>query len=320
MTGGTILAAGTALDSAEEWQSAVLSVVAAAVYVAGMALQQRGNLQVMERAAAAGEDRSGRKVLTNLVWWAGMATMAAGFALHAVALGFGSLVVVQPLQVTQVMFMVPASAWVAHTAIRRNDWLAASAVAVGLALFLLAGRPGEGGSVDVGEGSWLIVAAASALGATVLAVASRWVPTYAAALLGTATGVIYGLQGAILKQATGQVGDASLAEVATWWAIPAVVAVNLCALVGQNLALRAGRLSSALATIAVATPVVSAAIGLWLFGETLHTAPLSLAGMAVGIALTVVGVSRLAASPSLLAIETDVEEDAAVDATGPEAN
>lgn len=300
-----VVVAATSLDSSSEWISAVVSVVAAGVYVTGMALQQKGNLAVMTRAAEQGTpgDAGARKVLSNGIWWAGMATMVLGFVLHATALGLGSLAVVQPLQVTEIIFMVPASAWVAHVAIRHRDWYAAGAVAAGLALFLIATQPGQGGEVSSGSGSWLVVTGCVFAAVALLLLGARRLPRYRAALLGAMTGVIYGLQGALLKQATGELGDIRLADVATWWGIPAVIAVNVAAIVGQNLAMRAGRLSAALSTITVATPVVSTIIGVTLFGEQLSTTPLALVGAGVGFTITVVGVVLLAASPALLAAD-----------------
>ena len=41
---------------------------------------------------------------------------------------------VQVLQVTQIVFMVPLSAWVGHLALRRQDWVGGALVAVGLVL------------------------------------------------------------------------------------------------------------------------------------------------------------------------------------------
>jgi drug/metabolite transporter (DMT)-like permease len=299
--------AATALNSSAEWIAAVIAILAAGVYVIGMALQQKGNLAVMTRAAEAGrpQDAGARKVLANGLWWVGMATMIFGFVLHAVALGIGSLAVVQPLQVTEIIFMIPASAWVAHVAITRRDWLSAAAVAVGLAMFLVATQPGQGDEVASGPSGWLVTFAAVAAAAVALYLVAQRETRYRAALLGAMTGVVFGLQAAVLKQATGQLGDIELGDASTWWAIPTVMAVNLVALVGQNLAMRAGRLSAALSTITVLTPAVSTLLGIALFGETLNSAPLNIVAATIGVAVTVAGVVQLAASPALLAAEGD---------------
>jgi len=305
--GGQPVLGATALNTSTEWISAVLAVLAAAVYVLGMSLQQRANLHVMKVAADAGtpNDAGARKVLRSGLWWVGMGTMVVGFVLHATALGLGSLAVVQPLQVTEIIFMVPASAWVAHTAIARRDWYSAGAVAVGLALFLVATQPGQGGEVATGPNRWLLVFALILVAAAALFEAGRRNRTYRAARFGAMTGVVFGLQGAVLKQATGQLGDIEVSDVSTWWAIPAVTVVNLAALVGQNVAMRAGRLSSALSIITVVTPAVSTVLGIALFGETLSTTPSNVVIAGVGVGITVGGVIRLAASPALLAVEAE---------------
>lgn len=306
------LLGATALNSSGEWIAALIAILAAGVYVIGMAFQQKGNLAVMARAAEAGtpDDAGARKVLANGLWWVGMGTMILGFVLHAVALGLGSLAVVQPLQVTEIIFMIPASAWVAHVAITRRDWLSAGAVAIGLAMFLIATQPGQGNEVAGGPSGWITAFVLVFGAAAVLYVTGQRTPRYKAALLGAMTGVIYGLQGALLKQATGQLGDTVAGDVSTWWAIPTVMVVNVIALVGQNLAMRAGRLSAALSTITVFTPAVSTLLGITLFGETLNSSAPNVAVAALGVIITVAGVVQLAASPALLAVEGDREDSA----------
>lgn len=277
----------------------LLAIVAAFVYTAGLAFQQKGNLVVMDRGP---EARSGWLAVVTNRWWAvGFAVTLGGFGLHAVALNLGALAVVQPLQVTQLVFMLPFSAWVAHVATRREDWVAALVVVAGLGGFLAAAQPGEGlASAPLSD--WVLPGAILLAAVVVLLAAARVAGPLKAALLGTATGVLYGLQGATLKQATVDVAD-GLDVAVTSWSVYATIVVGVSAVIVQNLALRAGRLSSAQTTLTVMTPLASTFIGITVFAEPLETDPLRLGLTLVAVAVTFAGTARLARSPALVAAD-----------------
>jgi drug/metabolite transporter (DMT)-like permease len=96
----------------------------------------------------------------------------AGFVLHGVALAIWSLTLVQILQVSQIVFMVPLSVWVAHVALRRGDWAGGALVGVGLVGLLLALSAGQ----DTRQGSvasWTLVCAGSAVAIAVLVLWGR---------------------------------------------------------------------------------------------------------------------------------------------------
>lgn len=55
-------------------------------------------------------------------WLAGSLGDTAAFAMQAVALGFGSLLLVQPLIVTQLVFALPLAAWWAGRRPSAGSW------------------------------------------------------------------------------------------------------------------------------------------------------------------------------------------------------
>jgi hypothetical protein len=123
-----------------------------------------------------------------------------------------------------------------------------------------------------------------------------------APLLGLAAGFVFGIEGATLKIASDNLADGlSLAHVfgpAVW----ATLALALVGVVIQNMALRAGRLSVALSTMTIATPVTSAVIGVALFGENLDVTTLTVAiavvaSLLAGIGVVVLSQSVAASSP-----------------------
>jgi drug/metabolite transporter (DMT)-like permease len=105
-----------------------LAVVSAFAYTLGLALQQKANVATV----GAGGSRATTvwRVVSSRWWIAGFVLGVAGFFLHGVALAVGSLTLVQILQVSQIVFMVPMSAWVAHAALRRRDWTGGALVGI----------------------------------------------------------------------------------------------------------------------------------------------------------------------------------------------
>lgn len=313
-----LAAAGeSAVNEWGELIAGIVAVVAAGVFVGGMALMQKGNLLVMERAQRDPTRTSGAvATVTHPIWIVGAVTMAVGFGLHAVALGLGSIAVVQPLQVSQIIFMVPFSAWVVHASIRRQDWLGAGLVVAGLAAFIVATQPTEGVDTVGGWEGWVLWTGIILAVTVALWLVAYRVPPYKAALMGTAVGVLYGLEAGVLKQAVGQLGDGPVfTEISTWWAIPSILAICVALVFLQNVAMRAGRLSASLSTITVVSPISAAVLGIALFEESISTTPLAIVGALAGTTVAIVGVVMLARSPALLAAD---EAEEAEDVPEPE--
>jgi hypothetical protein len=112
-------------------------------------------------------------------------------------------------------------------------------------------------------------------------------------LLGITAGVIWGIQGALLKE-TSELFERGIADALTSWPTYATALLGLFGLIAQNGALRAGRLAVAASLITVTNPVVSSIIGVTAFEEDLRTgAGYTAAAVACAIAVAW-GVSLLA--------------------------
>ncbi len=103
-----------------------------------------------QRAAASVPDDGGGGLrlmgvlLRNKLWWTGTLCDAGGFVCQAAALGVGSLLLVQPMLVTTLLFALPLGARWAHRRLRRSDWVWAGLLAVALATFVISGEPTAG--------------------------------------------------------------------------------------------------------------------------------------------------------------------------------
>ncbi|EUA16710.1 hypothetical protein I553_1704 [Mycobacterium xenopi 4042] len=96
--------------------------------------------------------------LRDTRWWLGGVAAVASFGLQAVALALGSVVLVQALQVTALLFALPINARLTRHPVSRWEWVWAVLVAAAVAVFIVVGDPSAG--VQRGSAAaWTVVAA-----------------------------------------------------------------------------------------------------------------------------------------------------------------
>jgi len=226
-----------------------------------------------------------------------MGTLAdvVGFALHAVALRDGPLTLVQPLLVSTLVFALVLRQLLDHRRPRRNELAWASALAVGLVLFLTIATPDDGVAQPAGTLPTVLVSTLIGLGIAGFFIAGRRrTGSAAAALLGTATGLSYAGAAGLLKQDMGTL-DRGVGALATSWALYALIGVGGFSLLLNQLAYQAGPLRASLPTIMTVDPIVSLLIGVAVFDEHFRSGPADLLGELIGLVLVVgaaVGLTR----------------------------
>ena len=119
------------------------------------------------------------------------------------------------------------------------------------------------------------------------------VPTVRAALLGTASGILFGLAAALTKTVVSGLGDGFVAVV-TDWHLYALAAVSIVAFWLEQAALQTGALASAVATTMAFDPLSSIVFGLVLFDEKLHTTALGITLSVISLAAALFGLVLLA--------------------------
>lgn len=257
-----------------------LALLAALLFALGTVLQQKAGLD----APASAEGSSGGLLLRMArrpLWLLGIAADALGFVAQFIALTIGRLAVVQPLLVSSVVFALPLGALLTRQRVRRRDVGAALVVTAALAGFLLLANP-SGGRDDAPLGAWLVAGAACGGVAALLVLLARSAPpARRAALLGTATGVLFGLSAALTKAVGDRLGN-GLLELLLDWHVYLLIVVGYASLTLSQLSLQTGVLAPAVATSMAFDPVASVVLGTTLLQESLHQ---SAAGAAAALTL-----------------------------------
>ena len=270
----------------------VLALVAALLFALGTVLQQRAGLEAPSVGASS---ELLLRMARRPVWLAGIAADGLGFAAQATALGVGRLAIVQPLLIASVVFALPLGARFSGQRIRRVDIGAAGLVVAALVAFLLIAEP-SGGSDDAPLGEWLVVGGACALACAALILFGRiGSPPRRAALLGTATGILFALSAALTKVVVDELDDGIFQMFADWH-LYALVVVGYASMTLNQLALNTGSLAPAVATSMAFDPITSVILGVTLLDESLRTTAIEGVGLALALAAALAGMAILARS------------------------
>jgi drug/metabolite transporter (DMT)-like permease len=281
----------------------VLALVGAVLFAFGTVLQQKG---AMEEAGDESLDAGGLvRLLRKPVWLLGVAIDGAGYACQAAALGIGTIVVVQPLLVLSVVFALPIGARLTGQRVGRRELWGAVAVVAGLVLFTVLSDP-EGGNDDATDRAWIIGAVAAGGVSLVLFLASRKTsaPGARAALIGTASGVLFGLIAALTKATVDRL-DEGIVNVLADWHLYGLIATSVIAFALLQSALATGALAPALSTVMVFETIVGVACGIWLLDEELHETAWGIVVTIVSLLIVIGGLVALSRSQGAAEARTD---------------
>jgi drug/metabolite transporter (DMT)-like permease len=245
------------------------------------------------------------RLLRSPLWVVGIACDALAYGFQFVALGHGSLVLVQPLLVCGLLFALPLGAWLAGARMKSRDWSGAVLIVTGLAVFLVVASPGRG-STDVDSWLQLCLLTFAAVGAVVMLARGRASRTRAA-LLAAAAGLIYGLTAALTKTVAHLLGI-GVGPLLKSWELYVLVVAGVGGMLLAQSAFQAGPLDASLPVLTVVDPVVSIAIGALAFGEGIRTGALPSVLELAGIAAMSVGVFMLSHAEAVHAVHDEVAE------------
>jgi len=270
----------------------VIALVAALLFALGSVLQQKAGMDEPEASEGSGSGLLLR-MARRPVWLAGIAADALGFAGQAIALTIGRLAVVQPVLAFSMVFALPLGNRLTGQRVTRSDVGAALLVSFSLVAFLAFANP-TGGRDDAPLGQWLVAGAVcGGLCVPLVLAAKRSRPAVKAALLGSATGILFGLSAALTK-AVGDQFTVGVFEIFTHWHIYALAAIGYVSMTFNQMALTTGVLAPALATSMAIDPIASVVLGTTLLDESLHEST-------VGVIATILALTAALAGMAILA-------------------
>jgi hypothetical protein len=274
----------------------LLGLVAAILYGIGAAVQQ--DEAAMAPAAAAGRPQLLLHLGRRPVWVVGAIVQVTGFILHAVALRFGSLAIVQMLVATSLIVSVTVVRIRSGRKLSPTAWTAAATVVAGVAAFLLLTAPPAHARHHGHAPHRQVLAAALTLGVvtvlvTVAGLRSRGARR--AGLLAAGAGLIdTGM--AVATMAFTHVVSHGVVAVAASWSTYTLIVCGLGSLLTTQTAFQAGHPLIALPVLSAVTPAASVAVGFGLLEESIRMGTADVVGAAVAVVATSAGLAVLARS------------------------
>lgn len=255
-----------------------------------------------------------RTLLRRKVWWFGTASAVAGYGFQALALGFGSLLLVQPVLVSALLFALPLSARLAHRRVSRAEWLWALLLTAALTVFVVLARASTG-SYSVSVATTVVVAVICAAAVTVCVLAAtRSTNWRRAVLLAVAVGVMFGVVAVLTKIVMHMVAEGSLLAALTTPALYLVVLLGVVATLLQQSAFHAGSLQTSVPTMLVLEPVVAVMLGSIVLGE--HLSVTGLEPIALSFAIGAMAAATIALGRDEGAYEETLEAELEAKASG----
>jgi hypothetical protein len=242
-----------------------------------------------------------RALIRKPIWFAGILCMILGFGFQLAALRVSSLSLVQPVIAVELLLVFGFLALRSPRRVQKRDWLAAIAMAVGLAVFLGIAHP-QGGTHNASVAVWLVAAACTVAAAAVfwtlaqIPLSSRTPsPARQAALLATAAGVAWGFVAAVIKELSSHLAGGPYAVFTNWSPYVLLIAGAGAFFLLSN-AFQAGPLAASQPSLTIVDPLVASMLGVFLFRDRIRHDPIQIVGESVALLVLVGGVILLSRS------------------------
>lgn len=285
----------------------VAAALAGAVFAAvGIVVRQRATMDVPHDQGVSTVMVS--TLLRRRLWWAGTASAVTGYAFQAVALAYGSLLLVAPLLVSALLFALPLSARLAHRRVSRPEWGWAVLLTVALGVFVSLART-KPGDYEGSELPAVVVAAISLLFVSgCLLVALRLQNWRRAILLAVGVGVLFGVVAVLTKLVMHTVREGSMLRLVTSPVLYLLIVVGVIATLLQQSAFHAGSLRTSVPAMLVLEPVVAVLLGEVVLGE--HLAVGKPAAVVLAVAVGAMAAATIALGRDEGAWEEELEATA----------
>lgn len=274
---------------------AALLALAAAFFIAiGDVIHQRSAHDVTSDSV--GHMELFLRLLRDRQWWVGSLVSAVGFGCQAAALGLGSVLLVQALLVTSLLFALPIHARTTRHPVTRSQWVWAALLAAAVVVIVTVGNPTEG-QARAGFGIWVWVIAVMGPALALCVAGARVLAgkPAAAVLLGVVSGSLWGVFAVLTKGVVERLDD-GIGAVLVTPEFYAAAAVSVAATAWQQSSFRAGALTASLPTMTVVEPAVGSILGIVVLGEAVRPGRDGWAVLIVAVVAMVIATAALARS------------------------
>ncbi|MER5308491.1 DMT family transporter [Streptomyces sp. NPDC002773] len=285
--------------------SVLLALVSAVAYAAAAIVQER------VAASATGPRYA---PLRSRAWWGSVLLNGVGAALHVAALAYGPLSLVQPLGALTIVFALPMAALFVGRRAGRRAWRGALMATVGLAGLLSLTSGAEARSLADGDRWLLTVCTFGLVGVLFMAAHLVGRSVLRSVVLAAAAGVSFGMA-SVFTKAVAEVWT-SAAPLAEWTGLLVLSAFAVTGLLLSQASYRGAGLAAPLATVTVVNPVVAAAVGLTLFGESFRYGTAGTVAALICGAVAASGLVQLTLDRMTVPVESSAGSEG--DAAGPE--
>lgn len=286
----------------------VLFALCSAICMAvGIVVRQRATMDV-----PADQSVSTRMIVTlarRPIWWAGTGAAVAGYVFQALALVKGSLIVVQPLLVSALLFALPLSAKLAGRRVTRREWLWAGLLTIALALFVLLAHPGPPDRAASLPVAALVFGGCGVVIVVCVLIARRLEGSASAVLFAVAVGVLFGVVAVVTKIVMHLLNQRGALGLLATPAPYALIVLGVVATLLQQSAFHAGALQTSVPTMLVLEPVVAVCLGAAVLGEALDVNGYELVALVLAVAAMTAATFSLGRGEG--AYEAELEMEAA---------
>ncbi len=245
---------------------AVLFALASALTIAwGTVIRHR----IAERAPSDGT-WTGSPLVTAIrrpLWWIASSTAILGYFFQVIALGYGTLLIVQPILVLSLLFTMPMSAYYDKRRLLADEIFWGVVLSIAVATLIILGNP-IGGQSQPEVHKWLFSLSVGIAIMSILFLISFKLPRNTRGLLlGMVVGINYGFVAVLSKAVVDQYHNNGLFGLLISWDLYLLIGGAIVGTILQQYAFNAGALRRSLPAMTTAEPLVAFGLGYLVLGE-----------------------------------------------------
>jgi hypothetical protein len=218
-----------------------------------------------------------KRLMKSRLWLYGMLLQIGAFLLQAVALHSASLILVEPLLTTDLIFIMLILHYQYNISAGAQEWFAVFAICLGLSGLMYFADP-RNGHLHSNNLHWLLtsIVISIIIGLGIYSVRRIKTRQFRAAVSGLASGFNFALVAGFTKLTVEYLKFGFFREFLSW-PVYALIVSGICSVVMMQSTYGAGPLVASQPAMEIAEPIISVCIGIILFGDTINTKPVSLA-------------------------------------------